>query len=85
MGAKVGEIWICNAAMGKQMFFIHSIINSEFDRMIMSGLNEYDGRIYTKDEWTVRRKASEEEERRFYQLIEERGYKFNRNTGVSRH
>ena len=84
MRAKVGEIWILDAPRGKQMFFIHSIRNSEYD-MMMSGLNEYDERIYTKGAWHVRRKASEEEERRFYQLIEERGYKFNRNTGVSRH
>lgn len=67
------------------MVFIHSIKDSEFDFMITSGLNEYDDRIYTKGEWNIRRKASEEEERRFYQLIEERGYKFNRNTGVSRY
>lgn len=85
MGAKVGEIWIVDAPRGKQMFFIHSIINSECDIVITSGLNEYDDRIYHKSGWIIRRKASEEEERRFYQLIEERGYKFNRNTGVSRH
>lgn len=85
MGAKVGEIWIVDAPRGKQMFFIHSIIDSECDIMITSGLNDYDNRIYTKGEWNIRRKASEEEERIFYQLIEERGYKFNRNTGVSRH
>ena len=67
------------------MFFIHSL-RCRGDFMIMSGINEYDGKIYTKDSaWSVMRKASEEEERRFYQLIEERGYKFNRNTGVSRH
>lgn len=85
MGAKVGEIWILDSVRGKQMFFIHSIKDSELGIMLMSGLNEYDERIYTKGAWNIRRKASEEEERRFYQLIEERGYKFNRNKGVSRH
>lgn len=85
MEKKVGTIWINDSPRGKQMFFIHSIIDSELCIGIMSGLNEYDDRIYTKGEWNIRRKASEEEERRFYQLIEERGYKFNRNTGVSRH
>lgn len=85
MGANVGEIWILDSTRGKQMFFIHSIKDSEVGSMLMSGLNEYNDRIYTKGEWNIRRKASEEEERRFYQLIEERGYKFNRNTGVSRH
>lgn len=84
MRAKVGEIWILDAPRGKQMFFIHPIKDSEFD-IVMSGFNEYDDRIYLKGDWKVRRKATEEEERRFYQLIEERGYKFNRNTGVSRH
>ena len=83
MGAKVGEIWILDSIRGKQMFFIHSIIDSELGFMITSGLNDYDEIIYTKGEWNIRRKASEEEERRFYQLIEERGLKFNRNTGVS--
>lgn len=85
MGAKVGEIWINDSSLGKQMFFVHSIQNRELGFMITSGLNDYDDRIYLKGEWTIRRKASEEEEHRFYQLIEERGYKFNRNTGVSRH
>lgn len=47
MGAKVGEIWILDAPRGKQMFFIHSIRDSEFD-MSMSGLNDYDDRIYPK-------------------------------------
>lgn len=84
MGAKVGEIWVLDALRGRQMFFIHSVRDSEFD-ISMSGFNEYDDRIYQKGGWSIRRKASEEEERRFYQLIEERGYKFNRNTGVSRH
>lgn len=84
MRAKVGEIWIFDATRGKQMFFIHSIRDSEFG-ILVSGFNEYDDRIYPKDRWNIRRKASEEEERRFYQLIEERGYKFNRNTGISRY
>lgn len=79
---KTGEIWVLDSTRGKQMFFIHSIIDSEFD-ILMSGINEYDDRIYYKDRWNISRKASEEEERRFYQLIEERGLKFNRNTGVS--
>ena len=59
MGAKVGEIWILDAPRGKQMFFIHSIRDSEFD-MSMSGLNDYDNRIYPKGGWNIRSKASKE-------------------------
>lgn len=81
---KTSEIWVFDATRGKQMFFIHSIRDRAFD-IIMSGINEYNSIIYQKsNHWSVIRKASEEEERRFYQLIEERGYKFNRNTGIER-
>lgn len=81
---KTGEIWILDYILGKQMFFIHSTGYSRVG-LLVSGINDYDDKIYYKSNWNIRRKASEEEERRFYQLIEERGLKFNRNTGVSRY
>ena len=79
---KVGEIWIVDVSRGRQMFFVHNIV----DGACMSGFNEYDDLIYDKSKgWYVGRKATHEETILFYDLIEEKGYKFNRNTGVSRH
>lgn len=79
---QIGDIMICGHEPNRQMFYIHNI-DKKNKIIYSSGINEYDDRIYFKHNWNITRKASEEEERRFYQLIEERGLKFNRNTGVS--
>lgn len=80
---KVGEIWVNDAMLGRQLFFVHNIHRG---RATMSGINEYNSRhIYCKaNRWHIDRKATAEEERFFYVKIEAYGFKFDRNLGVLR-
>lgn len=78
---KTGEIWINDVSRGRQMFFVHNIVGGA----CMSGFNEYDNAIYDKRTgWYVERKAQPEEIILFYELIVDKGLKFNRNIGVYR-
>ena len=80
---KVGDIMVCGREPTRQLFYIHNI-NISQDKITTSGV--YESVRYTLFEkstiWSFDRKATEYEERMFYELIDRRGFKFNLNTGV---
>lgn len=64
------------------IFYVHNIKRRILE---MSGICEDDDTIFTKDTgWTVDMKANAEEIILFYELIRQRGFKLNINTGISR-
>ena len=80
---KVGDIMVCGCEPTRQLFYIHNI-NISQDKITTSGV--YESARYTLFEkstiWSFDRKATEYEERMFYELIDRHGFKFNLNTGV---
>lgn len=80
---KVGDIMVCGREPTRQLFYIHNI-NISQDKITTSGV--YESVRYTLFEkstiWSFDRKATEYEERMFYELIDRHGFKFNLNTGV---
>lgn len=80
---KVGDIMVCGREPTRQLFYIHNI-NISQDKITTSGV--YESVRYTLFEkstiWSFDRKATEYEERMFYELIDRNGFKFNLNTGV---
>lgn len=82
---KVGDIMVCGSEPTRQLFYIHNIHIAQ-DKITTSGV--YESARYTLFEksniWSFDRKAIEEEERMFYELIIRNGFEFNLNTGVTR-
>ena len=79
---KIGDIMICGNMSHRQFFYVHNI---KGDGLEMSGICEDDGTIFTKaTDWTVDMKANAEEIILFYELMRQRGFKLNINTGISR-
>lgn len=81
---KVGDIMVCGNAPVRQLFYIHNI-NIAREKITTSGVSENSRHSYfAKDViWDFDRKATDDEVRLFYELIERRGFKFNLNTGVT--
>jgi hypothetical protein len=80
---KVGDIMVCGREPTRQLFYIHNI-NITQDRITTSGVNE-NSRFSCFEKstiWSFDRKATEEEGRMFYELIERNGFEFNLNIGV---
>lgn len=81
---KVGDIMVRRDAPVRQLFYIHNI-NIAHEKITTSGV--YENSRYTYfckgTIWVFDRKANEDEVRLFYELIEEYGFKFNLNTGVT--
>lgn len=79
---KIGDIMICGNMSHRQFFYVHNIKRRILE---MSGICENDDTIFTKDTaWAVDRKANAEEIILFYELMRQRGFKLNINTGISR-
>ena len=82
---KVGDIMVCGREPNRQLFYIHNIHIAQ-DKITTSGV--YESERYTFFEkstiWSFDRKATEEEERMFYELIVRNRFDFNLNTGVTR-
>ena len=80
---KVGDIMVCGREPTRQLFYIHNIHIAP-DRITTSGVNEnLRCSCFEKSTiWSFDRKATEYEERMFYELIDRNGFKFNLNTGV---
>lgn len=80
---KVGDIMICDCGNYRQLFYVHNIINGTLE---MSGVSENCNlTIFNKMiGWSVDRIATEAEVSLFYELIQQYGFKFNLNTGISR-
>jgi len=83
---KVGDIVVCGEAPNRQLFYIHKRGDNAY-QIVSSGVQERTQYryFYKSNGWKFTRKAREEEISLFYQIIRDSGYKFNRNTGVSRH
>lgn len=82
---KVGDIMVCGDAPRRQLFYIHNI-NISREKITTSGVLENTRYSYFDKDviWTFYRKATDDEVRLFYELIERNGFKFNLNTGVTR-
>ena len=82
---KVGDIMVCGCAPHRQLFYIHNI-NIAREKITTSGVGENSTFAYFDKDviWTFDRKATEDEVRLFYELIERHGFKFNLNIGVTR-
>lgn len=82
---KVGDIMVCGDAPHRQLFYIHNI-NIAREKITTSGVGENSTFSYFDKDviWTFDRKATDDEVRLFYELIERQGLKFNLNTGVTR-
>lgn len=81
---KVGDIMVCGDAPIRQLFYIHNI-NIAREKITTSGISENTRYSYFEKHiiWTFDRKATDDEVRLFYELIERYGFKFNLNTGVT--
>ena len=82
---KVGDIMVCGCATHSQLFFIHNI-NIAREKITTSGIYENSRYSYFEKDviWAFDRKATDDEVRLFYELIERHGYKFNLNIGITR-
>ena len=80
---KLGDIMICGNRRNRQIFYVHNIKEYGLE---MSGICEdCNDTIFEKAiGWSVHRKAHSEEVALFYELIRQRGFKFNLNTGISK-
>lgn len=79
---KLGDIMIVGTMRNRQFFYVHNIKGYGLE---MSGISEDDGTIFRKcTGWTIHRKANAEEIILFYELMRQRGFKLNINTGISR-
>lgn len=81
---KVGDIMVCGNAPTRQLFYIHNIDISH-GKITTSGVGEKSRYSYfhKSEIWAFDKKATNEEVRLFYELIERPGFKFNINTGVT--
>ena len=82
---KVGDIMVCGREPNRQLFYIHNIHIAQ-DKITTSGVFESERYTFFEKStiWSFDRKATEEEERMFYELIVRNGFDFNLNTGVTR-
>ena len=82
---KVGDIMVCGCAPHRQLFYIHNI-NIAREKITTSCIKENSRNSYFDKDvvWTFDRKATEDEVRLFYELIERHGFKFNLNIGITR-
>ena len=84
MELKVGDIMVCGNAPYRQLFYIHNI-NIAHEEITTLGIYE-DSRCECFEKCVMcafDRKATADEVRLFYELIERPGFKFNLNTGVT--
>lgn len=82
---KVGDIWVCGHKPNRQLFYIHNVIARQ-EKITSSGCSENRLHLFPKSNiWSFLRKGDKDEVMLFYKLIEEYGYKFNRNTGIERY
>lgn len=85
---KVGDVWVCGRKPHRQLFYIHNVIAIQ-GKITSSGLSENSMpfiHLFPKSNvWAFDRKGDKDEVMLFYKLIEEYGYKFNRNTGIKRY
>lgn len=82
---KVGDILVCGRKPNRQLFYIHNVIAIQ-GKITSSGCYENHRSFFPKSTiWAFHRKGDKDEVMLFYKLIEEYGYKFNRNTGVERY
>lgn len=81
---KVGDIMVCGSRPYIQLFYIHNI-NIAHEKITTSGICENSRYSYFEKDviWTFDRKATDDEVHLFYELIEQYGFKFNLNTGVT--
>ena len=80
---KVGDIVVAGREPKRQFFYIHKMDDNELQITSSGVREETDCGYFPKLKgWRFRRKATEEEVRLFYQIIRDRGYKFNMNVGV---
>lgn len=81
---KVGDIMVCCDTPRKQLFYIHNIDIAN-RKITTSGVSQNARYSYfTKGTvWVFDRKATDDEVHLFYELIEQYGFKFNLNTGVT--
>lgn len=81
---KVGDIMVSLDAPRRQLFYIHNIDIAN-RKIITSGILENTRYSYFHKSkvWVFDRKATDDEVRLFYELIERPGFKFNLNTGVT--
>ena len=82
---KTGDVMVYESRHSVQLFFVHNVdLNNRV--LSMSGVQVKPvPRPFRKSlGWIVSRKASEEEKELFFLSVEKNGYKFNRNTGISR-
>lgn len=82
---KVRDIMVCGNSPFRQLFYIHNI-DIDSSKITSSGVSEsHPYSVFAKAcFWDFDRKATEEECRLFYELIESNGFKFNVNEGVTR-
>lgn len=81
---KVGDIMVCGCRPYIQLFYIHNI-NIAHEKITTSGICENSRYSYFEKDviWAFDRKATDNEVHLFYGLIEEFGFKFNLNTGIT--
>lgn len=81
---KVGDIMVCSDTPIRQLFYIHNI-NIASGKITTSGISENSRYSYFHKDtiWAFDRKATDDEVRLFYELIERYGFKLNLNTGVT--